>query len=102
MQVYDEEYHDTDAEFQELWDLLIESYARTGSLDNWPFDRLQDWKYGSNVQRAAQNPGFFTEHAHLWRDTAGRLLGFCIAYRRRPEVGGGQPALRGASPCCGR
>jgi len=79
MQLYDENYHDTDAEFQELWDLLIESYALTRSPNNWLFDRLEDWKYGANAQRAEQNPHFFAEHAHLWRDAASRLVGFCIA-----------------------
>jgi len=79
MQLYDEQYHDTEAEFQELWNLLIESYALTGCPDNWLFDRLEDWKYGANAQRAKQNPTFFMEHAHLWRDTAGTLVGFCIA-----------------------
>ena len=49
MQLYDENYHDTDAEFQELWDLLIESYALTRSPNNWLFDRLEDWKYGAKV-----------------------------------------------------
>jgi mycothiol synthase len=79
MQLYDHEYHDTGAEFQELWDLLVESYTLTRSPDNWLFDRLEDWKYGSNAQRAAQNPNFFAERAHLWRGPSGALIGFCIA-----------------------
>ena len=49
VQIYDHHYHDTGAEFQELWDLLVESYTLTGSPDNWLFDRLEDWKYGSNA-----------------------------------------------------
>jgi hypothetical protein len=34
MQLHDENYHDTEAEFQELRNLLIESYALTGCPDN--------------------------------------------------------------------
>jgi ribosomal protein S18 acetylase RimI-like enzyme len=79
MQIYDQDYHDTGAEFQELWALLVESYALTGSPDNWLFDRLEDWKYGSNAQRAAQDPSFFAKRAHLWRGADGTLIGFCIA-----------------------
>src|SRR5687767_10692370 len=79
MQLHDQNYHDTNTEFDELRDLLIESYALTGCPDNWLFGRLEDWKYGGNAQRARQNPNFFVENAHLWRDEVGTLVGFCIS-----------------------
>jgi ribosomal protein S18 acetylase RimI-like enzyme len=78
MQLCDENYHDTEAEFQELRHFLIETYAFAGRPDNWLFSRLEDWRYGGNAQRAKQQPDFFREHAHLWRSAAGALLGFCV------------------------
>jgi mycothiol synthase len=79
MQLYHESYPDTDAAFQELWEFLIESYALARRPENWLFDRLEDWRYGANAQRLAQQPSFFAEHAHLWRNAAHTLLGFSIA-----------------------
>jgi mycothiol synthase len=76
---HDEDYQDTNAEFQELSNLLIESYAFTGRPDNWLLGRFEDWKYGGNAQRAEQNPHFFVENAHLWRNEVGTLVGFCIS-----------------------
>jgi GNAT superfamily N-acetyltransferase len=78
MQLYDESYADTAAAFQELWQFLLDCYALSGRPDNWLFDRLEDWKYGGNAQRALQQPSFFQDHAHLWRGPAGELIGFCI------------------------
>jgi ribosomal protein S18 acetylase RimI-like enzyme len=78
MQLCDENYHNTEAEFHELSRFLIETYALAGRPDNWLFSRLEDWRYGGNAQRARQQPDFFREHAHLWRSASGALLGFCI------------------------
>ena len=55
MQLYDEDYHDTRAEFQALWDLLVESYALTASPDNWLFDRLSIG-YGALTRRMIRLP----------------------------------------------
>lgn len=77
--LFDQSYPDTESAFGELRTFLIESYALTGRPDNWLFGRLEDWRYGANAQRLAQQPRFFAEHAQLWRDASGKLLGFCIA-----------------------
>jgi ribosomal protein S18 acetylase RimI-like enzyme len=79
MQLRDESYPNSSAAFQELRAFLVASYALTRRPDNWLFGRLEDWRYGANAQRLAQFPNFFTEHAHVWRDMSGKLLGFCIA-----------------------
>ena len=75
MQYTDHDYGDTAAEFAELRELLIESYAIAGRPGNWLHSRLEDWKYGGNSQRPAR---FFLENARVWRDQAGRLAGACI------------------------
>lgn len=79
MQFYDEHYRDTKAQYQQLSDFLIETYALTGRPDNWLAGRLQDWKYGANAQLAEHDPDFFKQKVHLWRNPAGTLVGFCIA-----------------------
>lgn len=79
IELYDEMYCDTESEFQELRAFLLDCYTMTGRAENWLFGRLEDWKYGANAQLAEQNPNFFADHVHVWRDAAGALVGFCIA-----------------------
>ena len=79
MQFYDEHYDDTVAQYQELWNFLVDTYTLAGRPDNWLVGRLEDWKYGTNAQLAEHDPAFFKRKVHLWRGAAGMLAGFCIA-----------------------
>lgn len=72
------EYSHSQAEFDELHDLLRESYAIAGRPHDWLFARLENWKY-ANAAKAREDPGFFTRNVHLWRGQGSRLIGFCIS-----------------------
>jgi GNAT superfamily N-acetyltransferase len=89
MQFQDYDYTGSQAEFLAMRDLLIESYAITRRPFNWLFDRLEDWKYGGNSNRIADDPDFFRRNAHLWRAAQARLIAFCIS-----EYGGNQIFLQ--------
>ena len=75
MKVRDYGYTHSDAQFRELWELLVKSYAITGRPHNWLFGRLENWKYAS----PEKPPTFFMSNVHLWRNEAGELVGFCIS-----------------------
>jgi len=75
VQARDYPYTHSDAEYQEMWELLVESYAITRKPHNWLFARLENWKYASLHMPAP----FFTRDVHLWRDSADRLVGFTIS-----------------------
>lgn len=75
LNVHDDDYTHSDAEFRELWELLVESYSITRRPHNWFFARLENWRYASPDRPAS----FFTGNVHLWRNEAGQLVGFCIS-----------------------
>ncbi|MBN1217663.1 MAG: GNAT family N-acetyltransferase [Anaerolineae bacterium] len=75
MAVHDFAYTHNDAEFEDMWKLLITSYALTGKPHNWFFARLENWKYA----KVDEPVTFFTSNVHLWRNEAGELVGFCIS-----------------------
>jgi ribosomal protein S18 acetylase RimI-like enzyme len=69
-------YTFSDAEFEEMWQLLIDSYAITGRPHNWPFAELENWRYAT----WDEPPAYFVDRVHLWRNEAGELIGFCNRY----------------------
>ena len=75
MTVHDFTYNHNDAEFKDMWELLVKSYAVTGKPHNWLFARLENWKYAKVDEPAT----FFMNNVHLWRNEAGELIGFCIS-----------------------
>jgi mycothiol synthase len=74
--IRDCDYAFSDAEFEEMWQLLIDSYAITGQPHNWPFAELENWRYAS----WDEPPAYFIDRVHLWRNGAGALIGFCNRY----------------------
>ncbi len=79
MKYRDESYQDTDHQFQEMRNLLVESYRLVQWPYNWSIARLEDWKYGGNSLCKKDNPDFFLDKARLWYDESGKLAGFCIS-----------------------
>jgi len=75
MKIRDYEYTHSDAEFKELWELLVESYSIIGKPHNWFTGRLENWKYANTEKPQAH----FMNNVHLWRNEAGKLVGFCIS-----------------------
>jgi len=75
MKTHDYEYRHDDAQFMELWKLLITSYAITGKPHNWFFSRLENWKYASPEKPRT----YFMSNVRLWRNETGELIGFCIS-----------------------
>ncbi|MFC1712135.1 GNAT family N-acetyltransferase [Candidatus Poribacteria bacterium] len=75
MKICDYDYTHSDAEFEEMWELLVESYAITGKPHNWFFSRLENWRYAS----PEKPPTHFMNEVHLWRNEASELVGFCIS-----------------------
>jgi GNAT superfamily N-acetyltransferase len=75
--IRDCDYTFSDAEFEEMWQLLIDSYAITGKPHNWPFAEFENWLYAS----WDEPPEYFIGRVHLWRNRAGELIGFCNLYR---------------------
>lgn len=82
MKVRDYEYTHSDAEFKELWELLVESYTITGKPHNWFFARLENWKYASPEKPST----WFMSNVHLWRNEYDNLIGFCISENGRNSI----------------
>ncbi len=79
MAITDFPYDNSEAEFMEMRQFLITTYAITRWPHNWLFARWEDWRYGGNAQQAKADPTFFTRNAHLWRDETGKIIGFCVS-----------------------
>jgi mycothiol synthase len=82
MPYHDEDYTHSGAQFAELRDLLIQSYARSGKPYNWLFARLENWRYARHDAPDA----WYAGNTHLWRDDAGRLVGFCLSESGEDEM----------------
>jgi ribosomal protein S18 acetylase RimI-like enzyme len=74
-----ERYTDTVQQFTEMCELCVESYAIAGWPSNWLIGRIEDWKFGGHSLRVKENPDFFCDKAHLWRNDDGKLVGFCVS-----------------------
>jgi len=79
MAISDSSYNNSEAEFMEVRQFLIGTYAITRWPHNWLFARWEGWRYGGNAQQPKADPAFFSRNAHLWRDEAGRIAGFCVS-----------------------
>jgi ribosomal protein S18 acetylase RimI-like enzyme len=87
MTIRDDAYTHSAQEFQEMYDLLRESYAMLKKPWNWLIARLENWRYANNDEMFEPNEqfatlqDFFLGTVHLWRDSdrGNQLVGFCIA-----------------------
>ena len=69
-------FPNTPSALVEMRDLLAEAYAERGQYPRWSVARVQHWFHSHRSMMTRKRPGFWHDHARLWRDPAGRLLGF--------------------------
>ncbi len=79
MKVYHKPYSGYKKEYFEMRDLLVESYRISKKPLNWWIGRLDNWRFASFINKLEENPKYFQENAHLWRNEKGELIGFFIS-----------------------
>lgn len=72
------DYHQSEAEFVELLELLSATYPLNGWLHNWSLNRMGDWRFGGNSIRAKADPNFYIRNVHIW-EHHGKVIGFNVA-----------------------
>jgi ribosomal protein S18 acetylase RimI-like enzyme len=77
MTIQDVAYTHTEAEFDELRELLLQSYAHSPAPLNWRLALLENWYYASRYLEPRE---YFTSRVRLWRDETGELVSFLIRY----------------------
>jgi GNAT superfamily N-acetyltransferase len=75
----EEPFEDTEKQFADMRQLIIESYSTYKWPRNWLIGRMEDWKFGGNSIRLKENPDFFRDNARLWRDEGGRMAGISVS-----------------------
>lgn len=79
MKTYHKPYSGYKKEYFEMRDLLIESYRISGKPLNWWIGRLDNWRYAAFTDKIEENPRYYQENAHLWRNEKDELIGFFIS-----------------------
>ena len=79
MKFRDEPFEDTQKQFADMRQLIIESYTAYRWPRNWLICRIEDWKFGGNSVHLKENPNFFRDNARLWYDESGRLAGIAVS-----------------------
>ncbi len=77
MTIRDVVYTHTQAEFDELRELLLQSYGLSPTPFNWRLAMLENWYYASRYLEPLE---YFTGGVHLWRNGTGELVSFLIRY----------------------
>jgi hypothetical protein len=75
MTIHDVDTTHSEAEFEEMRDLLTRSYSVSKKPLNWRLAMTENWSYGS---RYSEPHEYFTSRVHLWRNAAGELVSFII------------------------
>jgi len=75
-QLHDHAFEDTREALLEVLDLFSDAYAVSGRLPDWRFVLLEHWYYSGRVDRVREQPGFWRESGHVWRDGAGKVVAF--------------------------
>jgi hypothetical protein len=73
--VIDIDYTHSDAEFEEMLELLIAGYLASRKPFNWRLAMAENWNYASRYLEPIE---YFTSRVHLWRDASGELVSFLI------------------------
>lgn len=79
MTIQETPYSHSYAEFMELRQFLIDTYAAYGRLYNWSPARWTDWRCGGNAVQHRDDPDFFTRNVRVWRTGAGEVAGFVVS-----------------------
>ena len=74
-----EPYLNTDVQFRDMRQLLIDSYKYLHWPVNWLTARIEDWRYGGNAMELQDNPDYLNDKAWLWRTESGELAGFVLS-----------------------
>lgn len=77
MTIQDYEYTHSQAEFDEMCELLVYSYTVSKKPFNWRLAQAENWNHASRYLEPLE---YFTSRVHLWRDAAGALVSFLIRY----------------------
>lgn len=87
-------YSHSQREFEEICDLLNESYQQNHRPRNWRLAVAENWNMGS---RFLEPKEYFIDRVRLWRDDEGRLAGFMIKGNRlvHPQMRSHDPVLLG-------
>lgn len=75
MQTFDVDYHHTEAEFEQMRNLLVNSYRESKKPFNWRLAMAENWNYASRFLEPVE---YFTSRVHLWQNSAGQLVSFLI------------------------
>jgi len=77
MRIQDGPYAHSEEEFDEMRELLLNSYAVSTKPFNWRLAMIENWNYASRYLEPWE---YFTSRVRLWRNHAGELLSFLIRY----------------------
>lgn len=75
MTIHDVDYTHSQSEFDEMLNLLVNSYLVSNQPFNWRLAMAENWNYAS---RYLEPVTYFTSRAHLWKDDVGELAAFLI------------------------
>jgi GNAT superfamily N-acetyltransferase len=78
MQIYTRAYNPNGPDFERMWRLLQQDYARRHDNFVWLVSRFGDWKYGC-WRETKFFPMFFRRHAQVWLDGLGEINGFVLS-----------------------
>ena len=79
MNTYHKQYSGYNKEYFEMRSLLSESCKFFTQPFNWWLGRLDNWRFASFTDKIKENPRYYQENAHLWRNENGELIGFFIS-----------------------
>ena len=77
MTIQDYDYTHSQAEFDEMCELLVYSYTVSIKPFNWRLALIENWNYASRYLEPLE---YFTSRVHLWRNGTGELVSFLIRY----------------------
>jgi len=79
MKTYHKLYSGYKKEYFEMRNLLSESCKVSDKPLNWWVGRLDDWRFASYTAKIKDNPRYYQENSHLWRNENDELIGFFIS-----------------------
>jgi GNAT superfamily N-acetyltransferase len=75
MSIHEVNYTHSNAEFEEMRELLVASYLVNKRPFNWRLAMIENWNYASRYLEPVE---YFTSRVHLWRNASGELVSFLI------------------------
>ncbi len=83
MEIHEDAFNCTEAEIQEMRDLLIRSYQRSLKPFNWRLAMLENWYYASRYLEPVE---YFIRRTQLWREPSGKLVAFVLRGRNYSNI----------------